>query len=57
VIDGLEKMDADTLEGFLCGVVQAKKEGWLANFVGAQVADSPLGEMDGIREHWLGASA
>jgi DNA repair exonuclease SbcCD ATPase subunit len=56
VIDGLEKMDADTLEGFLCGVVQAKKEGWLANFIGAQVADSPLGEMDGIREHWLGPS-
>lgn len=55
VVDGLEKMDADALNGFLCGVVEAQKQGWIDNFVGALVADAELEDMDGIQQHWMGA--
>lgn len=57
VIDGLEKMDIASLDGFLCGVIRAKKEGWLSNFVGAIVADKPLPTVPDIKQHWLGGDA
>lgn len=56
VVDGLEKMDPDTLEGFLSGVVEAQKQGWLHNFVGALVSDEQLPEMDGVQQVWMGAA-
>ena len=56
VVDGLEKMDPDTLEGFLCGVVEASRQGWIDNFIGALVSDSELEEMDGIQQVWMGVA-
>lgn len=57
VVDGLEKMDPDTLNGFLSGVVEAEKQGWLSNFIGALVSDSELEDMDGIQQVWMGGGA
>lgn len=54
VVDGLEKMDPDTLEGFLCGVVEASRQGWIDNFIGALVSDSELEEMTDIQQVWMG---
>lgn len=56
VVDGLEKMDPDTLNGFLSGVVEAEKQGWISNFVGALVSDEQLPEMDGVQQVWMGAA-
>ena len=56
VIDGLEKMDEEALEGFLCGVVEAQKQGWIDNFVGALVANAELEGMDDIQQVWMGVS-
>lgn len=55
VIDALGDMDGDAQNGFLCGVVEAQKQGWIDNFIGALVADAELEEMDGIQQVWLGA--
>lgn len=56
VIDGLEKMDATTLESFLDGVRGAFAAGWLANFVGALVEEEgDHSWMPGVTAHWMGA--
>ena len=56
VVDGLEKMDSDAQNGFLCGVVEASRQGWIDNFIGALVSDSELEDMDGIQQVWMGAA-
>lgn len=57
VVDGLEKMDSDAQNGFLSGVVEASRKGWIDNFIGALVADVELEEMDGIQQVWMGGAA
>ena len=54
VMDGLEKMDPPTLEGFLNGVMAAFAAGWLSNFVGAHVAGSSVEiQHQGVAVHWM----
>ena len=56
VMDGLEKMDSGTMEGFLNGVQAAFAAGWLANFVGALVEEEGNHSyLPGIELHWMGA--
>ena len=56
VIDGLEKMDATTLESFLDGVRGAFAAGWISNFIGALVEEEgDHSWMPGVTAHWMGA--
>lgn len=54
VIDGLEKVDSSRLPGLLAGMVEARRQGWIDNFVGALVATEPPAVPDGVTVHWLG---
>lgn len=57
VLDGLEKVDEGNLAGLLHGLGEMVARGQIDNVIGALQTTEPLGEIEGVTFHHLGAMA